>query len=747
MHKKRNWIRALRRSKSFRYFVISYVALLCAIMALNMVYYRKSSSMLFEQSVAMNNTQAERFASTLETEISNCMDSLLKIEKTYAFSQLLNDDSAGNALDRWDIYELRAQMKMALRGSMEDMFLYFSGQDIVVSAPDNSTCSSKIYYRTYYGDARQSYEAWAALLQPSVSVRCAAIYADGLPCLAISRALPTADRKNLHATVVCVFEPTLLSDFMDGAQGESAVAVYGSDGALLLASDDAMAPARLPEIASSGRYARIELAGQALYIAVEDSRIAGCRYVSLLSEEAFLRQMRSIRVFQVWFTVGTFAFGAAIAFLMAMRAIRPLRETVRAVAESTDLEWNALAEDEFDYLKNTVADMASERRQLQRAFDRRANAAQQNFLFEALHGRTPKGANLAEELGKYHIPCLSDCFAVALIRTGEEEDPQALAARCRASALKQGCIANVLLMTSPELTCVFNVPTQADAAIASRICENFARADRVIAVSGVFSGGSALARAYRQVVEVREYRFVYGAGGVLTPEICATGESFHFNPTFYALAEAALAEDIRAGEYAREDALKRFDALRRAYSDDGVTTPHSARCFAYDLHAVLVNVILEENAQDFAALRQDGNGLFRRFTDLVQLRQEFADCLMAVNAFCHRNAPADELCARVQAYLEENYADPNLGVATLDHVFGLSSDYLSAQFKRRTGYSIGDALARIRVAHICDRLVNTEDTLEEIAASVGLLNSSTLIRIFKKYRGITPGAYRKRNQR
>ena len=34
-----------------------------------------------------------------------------------------------------------------------------------------------------------------------------------------------------------------------------------------------------------------------------------------------------------------------------------------------------------------------------------------------------------------------------------------------------------------------------------------------------------------------------------------------------------------------------------------------------------------------------------------------------------------------------------------------------------------------------------------IAASVGLLNSSTLIRIFKKYRGITPGAYRKRNQR
>ena len=64
-------------------------------------------------------------------------------------------------------------------------------------------------------------------------------------------------------------------------------------------------------------------------------------------------------------------------------------------------------------------------------------------------------------------------------------------------------------------------------------------------------------------MEVREYRFVYGAGGVLTPEICATGESFHFNPTFYALAEAALAEDIVPENMRVNDALKRFDALRR----------------------------------------------------------------------------------------------------------------------------------------------------------------------------------------
>lgn len=142
------------------------------------------------------------------------------------------------------------------------------------------------------------------------------------------------------------------------------------------------------------------MAGQALYIAVEDSRIAGCRYVSLLSEEAFLRQMRSIRVFQVWFTVGTFAFGAAIAFLMAMRAIRPLRETVRAVAESTDLEWNALAEDEFDYLKNTVADMASERRQLQRAFDRARQCRPAKFPIRSSAWKDAKRREFGGRIGE-----------------------------------------------------------------------------------------------------------------------------------------------------------------------------------------------------------------------------------------------------------------------------------------------------------------------------------------------------------
>ena len=47
--------------------------------------------------------------------------------------------------------------------------------------------------------------------------------------------------------------------------------------------------------------------------------------------------------------------------------------------------------------------------------------------------------------------------------------------------------------------------------------------------------------------------------------------------------------------------------------------------------------------------------------------------------------------------------------------------------------------------HACRLLCETDMTLEEIAESVGIVGSSTLIRLFKKTQGCTPSSYRAGN--
>ena len=91
--------------------------------------------------------------------------------------------------------------------------------------------------------------------------------------------------------------------------------------------------------------------------------------------------------------------------------------------------------------------------------------------------------------------------------------------------------------------------------------------------------------------------------------------------------------------------------------------------------------------------------------------------------------------------MEDNYQDAALGVGTMNHLFGMSSHALSEAYRRETGQSIGDALTQIRIRHACELLQNKDLPLDKIAQDVGIIGSSSLIRLFKKTKGITPGVY------
>ena len=55
-----------------------------------------------------------------------------------------------------------------------------------------------------------------------------------------------------------------------------------------------------------------------------------------------------------------------------------------------------------------------------------------------------------------------------------------------------------------------------------------------------------------------------------------------------------------------------------------------------------------------------------------------------------------------------------------------------------------DYLNRQRIEQACFRLTTTSDSVTDIAYDTGFNDLSYFIRIFRKYKGISPGKYRKR---
>ena len=97
------------------------------------------------------------------------------------------------------------------------------------------------------------------------------------------------------------------------------------------------------------------------------------------------------------------------------------------------------------------------------------------------------------------------------------------------------------------------------------------------------------------------------------------------------------------------------------------------------------------------------------------------------------------------AFIQKNYAK-NISITDVADAVGISYVYLSKIFKDYHHGSIRmmDYLNDIRISKACELLTQTNQTLNEIAEKVGYNNVQSLARYFKKYKGMTPGDYRKK---
>ena len=97
---------------------------------------------------------------------------------------------------------------------------------------------------------------------------------------------------------------------------------------------------------------------------------------------------------------------------------------------------------------------------------------------------------------------------------------------------------------------------------------------------------------------------------------------------------------------------------------------------------------------------------------------------------------------KIVSFIEDNYSNPNFGVAMICDYFGISISYLSRMFKNKTGVRIIDYIQTKRIVIAKQLLRETSVNVAEIAQKVGYYNSLALYRAFKRNEGITPGTFR-----
>ncbi len=95
----------------------------------------------------------------------------------------------------------------------------------------------------------------------------------------------------------------------------------------------------------------------------------------------------------------------------------------------------------------------------------------------------------------------------------------------------------------------------------------------------------------------------------------------------------------------------------------------------------------------------------------------------------------------IMAYLNNNFNE-NITLGDAAKIAGMAEVSLSRFFKTRTGKTFIDTLNEVRLGHATRMLIDTTNSINEVAYKCGFNNMSNFNRIFKKKKDSTPKEFR-----
>jgi AraC-like DNA-binding protein len=135
----------------------------------------------------------------------------------------------------------------------------------------------------------------------------------------------------------------------------------------------------------------------------------------------------------------------------------------------------------------------------------------------------------------------------------------------------------------------------------------------------------------------------------------------------------------------------------------------------------------------------------KQYESIVRLLTIFAQHLSTLSnqLIVGSESPGMPSIAKARTLIAERYAD-ELSLGEVARAVNMSAFYFCKSFKKVTGITFTEYLARIRVEKVKNLLLNPNRRVSEAAYEAGFQSLSQFNRVFLRIAGESPSAYRER---
>jgi len=133
----------------------------------------------------------------------------------------------------------------------------------------------------------------------------------------------------------------------------------------------------------------------------------------------------------------------------------------------------------------------------------------------------------------------------------------------------------------------------------------------------------------------------------------------------------------------------------------------------------------------------------KRYDAVLRLLSVFARHLASLSnqLIVQEEHTESPVIARARAFINEHH-DDDLTLAQVAHSVNTSAFYFCKMFKKFTGMTFTDYLARVRVERVKALLLNPHKRVSEAAFEAGFQSLSQFNRVFRKLEGCSPSTHR-----
>jgi AraC-like DNA-binding protein len=693
-------------------------------------------------------------ADMIQTRVDYLLTRINSIAENITFSpeieELLESDAKSD-LSPLTLYNAAVNLSrhQTTKDQIDRFFIYFPSIDMVIS--DSTYNNAKDFYDIYFSGSSFEFDSWIDLIKNTGRTIRIADFSYKLPLdnsgyVFLIRPVSFIQRGRAYASIVFVLAKNRLFFVENSNDSRSLVISDRINSDIIYRSSDEPA-----------------LSEKDLMAISVDSAIANWRYTIIQDKSVYQGKVTVIRWIFGLCVLLNCLFGLGFVFLTVKYNWQKLDNALKLTKNPVLNIYTAANEvkNEYQFFSKAISSLQEEKDAMSGRLQYQQLLLKTQIILGLVKNSAETKNITLEDLEYYGISFKSKALLVFLTRNDTEDAKYGQDVFIK--NFDEAGLRTFLFYTGKYSGFVLNPDESGEISIYGRIAgiinsakesvsgEN--RAEICCACSGIFYSYKELNKAYIQALDVMEYKNHEQENVVFYHEISGMVQRKNF--IYSGEHEFHLAEEIKNGN--SEEAVRIIHQI----IDENKNNHVIMRMMRYLLFNILGTITktynsLEKQGFDnhpFDSLPFDNlpriampdileSGDFERScSEVEQTVRHICEAVKNIKTPGDYSQKDFALYKMTEYYVKRLYTNKMLNVSAIADELKFSAVHISKIFKKFSGIYLSDYINAVRLEH-AKELLNSEETLVNIADKCGFGSFRTFMRVFKKQEGITPGQYK-----